>query len=108
MDVSKSKQLELWCNQRTQNELLEDGIAPTKIRNVWCEVIPQTGQMQRAQADTLLTNCTHKVKLRYLSGKDITPDMWLMFRGRRFDIKYILNPRLANEDLEIFVQEVIT
>lgn len=108
MDVGKLRQhVELWGNTKVENELLETSVMPSKIRKVWCEIIPQTGTMQRAQADTILSKCTHKIKMRYGSGKDIQEDMWLMYRGQRFDIKYMLNPYFKDEILEIFCEEVI-
>lgn len=72
--------VEVWGKQDIQNELLETDYKPGKIKTIWAEIIPQTGNMQRAQADTILTTCTHKVKIRYNTGKDITPDMWFMYR----------------------------
>ncbi|MCG7410580.1 head-tail adaptor protein [Paenibacillus sp. ACRRX] len=108
MDAGKMRhRMELWGNVDSINELLETSIKPKRMRDVWCEIIPQTGTMQRAQADTIISKCTHKIKMRYGSGKDIKPDMWLQFGVQRFDIKYILNPYFRNESLEIFVEEVV-
>lgn len=107
MEIGKLRQrIEIWDRAEFKNELLETDYKDQKIKTVWAEIIPQTGNMQRAAADTILTSCTHKIKVRYSAGKDITPDMWIMFRGRRFDIRYILNPYFRNELLEVFVEEV--
>lgn len=107
MDVGKLRhRIELWGKVEFKNELLETDYRNQQIKTIWCEIVPQTGNMQRAAADTILTTCTHKVKVRYDAGKDIKPDMWFMFRGQRFDIRYILNPYFRNEWLEVFVEEV--
>ena len=107
MEAGKLKhRIEVWGREEYQNDFLETDYRNKKIMTIWSEIIPQTGNMQRAQAETILTKCTHKVKVRYRSGKNITPDMWLIFRGKRFDIRYILNPYFSNESLEIFVEEV--
>ena len=50
---------------------------------------------------------THKIIVRYNSGKDITKDMQIYFNEHKFEIKYILNPYFKNETLELFVTEVI-
>ena len=50
---------------------------------------------------------TTQIKVRYGAGKDITQDMWLVCKGHRFDIKYILDPYLKHEYLEIFCEEII-
>lgn len=100
--------IEIWCdNIPFINELGEDDFKPDKIKTIWAAIVPQTGSLQKQQADTLLSNVTHKIIVRYGAGKDITQDMYIMFRKQRFDIKYILNPYFKNESLEIFVEQVI-
>lgn len=78
-----------------------------KIKSIWAQVIPQTASLQKQQADTILTNVTHKIVVRYTAGKDITHDMEIKYKHHLFKIKYILNPYFRNETLEIFVEEVI-
>ncbi|MEC1757382.1 phage head closure protein [Schinkia azotoformans] len=91
----------------TENELGETDYTYNKIKTIWASIIPQTGALQKQQTENILTNITHKVITRYNSGKEITTDMYFMFQGKRFDIKFILNPYFKNETLEIFVTEVI-
>lgn len=79
-----------------------------KIKSIWAQVIPQTASLQKQQADTILTNVTHKIIVRYTAGKDITHDMEIKYKHHLFKIKYILNPYFMNETLEIFVEEVIS
>ncbi|QEK13723.1 head-tail adaptor protein (plasmid) [Crassaminicella thermophila] len=90
-----------------ENELEEVDYIDSKIKTIWAAIIPQTASLQRGQVETILSNTTHKIIVRYSAGKDITQDMYIMFRGKRFDIKYILNPYFKNEFLEIFCEEVI-
>ena len=78
------------------------------IDTLWARIIPQTGSLQKQQADTILTNVTHKIVVRYDAGKDIAHDMEIKYKQHNFKIKYILNPYFKNETLEIFVEEVIT
>lgn len=104
------KKIEVWGNIIVHDEELnEDTIKPGKVKEkpIWCKIIPQTGSLQKQQANTILSNTTHKIKVRYGAGKDITEDMWLMYKGHRFDIKYILEPYFAHKFLEIFCEEII-
>lgn len=101
------KKIEIWGNVTTENELGEIDNVPGLIKSIWSAIIPQTGKLQTQQTNTILSNVTNKVIVRYGAGKDITQDMYIMFRGKRFDIKYILNPYFKNETLEIFCEEVI-
>ena len=74
---------------------------------MYAEVVPQTGSLMKQQADTILTNVTHKIIVRYVSGKGISKDMKIHFRNHKYEIKYILNSYFSNNTLEIFVQELI-
>ena len=99
--------IDVYGNVRCQNELGETSYQFHKIKSLWGSVIPQTGKLQNQQAETILTNVTHKVLVRYSAGRDITKDMQIWFRGHRFEIRYILNPHFRNEMIEIFCEELI-
>jgi len=102
------KKIALWSNNAEfENEVGEKDYKPGVIKSIWSKIIPQTGSLQKQQADTVLSNVTHKIKVRYASGKDITQDMWFIYKGNRFDIKYILDPYFSNQFLEIFCEEII-
>lgn len=99
--------IDIYGNIKYENELGETSYKFGKIKTIWAAIIPQTGKLQIQQADTILTNVTHKIIVRYYSGKDITKDMQIRYKNHKFDIKYILNPYFKNETLEIFVEEVL-
>lgn len=99
--------VEIHGNKKYINELEETAYRYEKIKSIYAEIVPQAGSLQKQQADTILTNVTHKIVVRYSAGKDITKDMQVFFRGHRFEIKFILNPYFRNETLEIFCQELL-
>jgi len=110
MNAGKLKHsVELWGNVKIKNSMNEESVKPDLIRKVkYVEIIPQTGSLQKHQGtDNQLSKVTHKAIIRYHAGKDIKQDQWFMFRGSRFDIRFILNPFFLNEKLEIFLEEVI-
>jgi SPP1 family predicted phage head-tail adaptor len=109
MEAGKLRhKVEVWGKVKVINELKEEDYEPKKIKEIRAEVIPQTGNMMRQPGiETILSNVTHKFKVRYPSGRDIKQDMWFIYRGHRFDIRFILNPYFRNEELEIFCEEVI-
>lgn len=98
--------IEIFGKTKSENELGETVHSFSKKKSIWAAIIPQTGKLQAQQAETVLSNTTHKIICRYGAGKDVTPDMYIMFRGKRFNIRYILNPYFRNEFLEIFCEEV--
>lgn len=99
--------IDVYGKVKYTNEQGKTAYRDDKIKTISAEIVPQTGKLQAQQANTILSNVTHRIMVRYHAGKDITNDMHLMFRGHRFDIRYILNPYFKNETLEIFVEEVI-
>jgi SPP1 family predicted phage head-tail adaptor len=99
--------IDIYANTKIVNALGETSYKFEKVKSIWSSVIPQTGKLQNQQAETILTNVTHKIIVRYSAGKDITKDMKILFRGHRFEILYILNPYFKNEVIEIFCQELI-
>lgn len=106
MNPGKLKhKIDIFGNVKSKNEVGETTYKFEKIGTIRGEIIPQTGALQKQQADTILTNVTHKIKVRYSAGKDITKDMKLYFRNQKFEIKYILNPYFKDQWLEIFCEE---
>jgi SPP1 family predicted phage head-tail adaptor len=97
--------IDIWGKVEFENALGETDYSYEKLRTIWAAMVPQTGSLQKQAADTILSNVTHKVIIRYSS--DIKQDMYIMFKGQRFDIKFILNPYFKNESLELFVEQVI-
>ncbi|PEB56238.1 head-tail adaptor protein [Bacillus pseudomycoides] len=107
MSLDMRHRIDIYSNIKVTNELNEKDCEWIKIKSVWAAIIPQTGHLQKQVAETILTHVTHKIIVRYESGKDITKDMKIKFNGNQFEIKYILNPYFKNETLEIFCQELM-
>jgi len=100
-----NRKVELWGVKDVTNELGEVDQEPKKIKDLFVAIIPQTGKLQSAPGETILSNVTTKFICRYQEG--ISYEMWLVYQGRRHDIKYILDPYAAHKTLELFCEEVI-
>lgn len=98
--------IEVWHNEKVTNELHETTVLPKLFLETWAEVVPQTGKVFKGPVNTLLASVTHKIILRYEAGKSITEDMYIIHEGKKFEIKYILNPYMNNETIEIFVEDI--
>lgn len=99
--------IDIYANVEFENSIGETSYRYDKIKSIWAKIVPQTGSLQVQQADTILTNVTHKIIVRYGGNNDITKDMEIKFKDRKYEIRFILNPFERNETLEIFVQEVL-
>lgn len=104
----------IWGKTKSSNEQGKTVYIDTAIKTIWAEVVPQTGKLQRQQAETILTNVTHKIIARYHKEIDEAyqnehnkKSMFIIFNKHRFDIKFILNPYFRNASLEFYVEEVI-
>ena len=100
-----NKRVEIYHSVRSQTKdaLGQYPIVDTLYTETYAAIIPQTGSLLSGRAaDTTLSRTTHKIKLRYRG--DITPDMWVVADGVRYDILYILDPNLDHERLELFCE----
>lgn len=114
LSATLNRRVSLYGKTKTKNELDQTSYVDELICQVWAQITPQTGNMQRQQVETMLTNVTHKLIVRYrrliedaYQQIENKSDMHIMYRGHRFNIRYILNPYFRNKTLEIFVEEVI-
>ena len=90
----------------TRDALGQFPTVDTQYATVWAAILPQTGSLLSGRtAETTLSRTTHKVITRYRA--DITPDMWIIADGVRYNILYIMDPNLDHERLEIFCEVVI-
>ncbi len=106
LDAGKlNRRAEIWKNglSATKDDLGQYAQEDRLVATVWCGVTPQTGSLLSGRAaDTQLSRTTHKVVIRYRPG--VTPDMWLVIEGQRYEILYILDPYLGHVSLELFCE----
>lgn len=74
------------------------------IATVWGDVRPLRGQ-ERYVAQQAVSEVTHKVTIRYMSG--IAPGNRILFDGRVFDILAVINVAERNRWLELLCSEVV-
>ena len=101
-----NKRVEVWGMVEVVNDLYETTHRPQKIKTTWAAIIPQTGSIGTREG-TQFSKMTHKILVRYATGKNILNTHFLMYAGRRYDVLYTLNPYEANKEIEIFVSEVL-
>lgn len=109
-----NRYIAIYGDKKYTNDLGEEAEKFGKLKSFWAEIIPQTGALQRQQADTIITNVTHKIKARYSALKSVFGDdinklikMEIRYKNHRFEIKYAIDPYFDNKFVEIFVQEVL-
>lgn len=58
-------------------------------------------------AETINSEVTHKVNIRYIPNKVITPDMRVKFGDRTFHINSVINFQERNVELQLMCKELV-
>lgn len=95
------------AKDETQRNELGAWVSMDAIKlQTWAKMETRTGSLLKGRAaDTLLSSTTHKFIVRY--NPLITPDCWVEFEGKRFDIDYISDPDFSKHWMEVFCTEVV-
>lgn len=70
-----------------------------------CASINPISGREYYQAETINSDLTHKVRLRYRKG--ITPDMRILYKDRIFNIVSVINEYEKNAILQLMCRELI-
>ena len=74
------------------------------IATTWASINPISGK-EYYSAETINSDLTHKIRLRYRKG--ITPDMRILYNGRIFYIVSVINEFERNSILQLMCRELI-
>lgn len=77
-------------------------IVPTDVIDVAAFIKPVSGN-ERWQSMRIESNVTHRIYTRYRAG--ITPDLFIQYGLRKFQVKAVLNLEESNQWLEIHAVE---
>lgn len=84
------------------DELGQDATEEQTIGFFWANIESRTGSLLKGRtADTVLSETTHIVKLRYTEL--ITEECWIEYGGFHFEIDYI-SPDFERKWMEVFVR----
>lgn len=105
MDIGRTNKRITFCRyEEITNALSQSEQALNEVKTVWASVEPARGR-EYQEAQRIRPELTYKITTRYHKG--ITPDMFIKFRDRYFEIVSIINVRERNEMLEIVCIEKI-
>lgn len=106
MDIGRTNKRVTFCKyEETKNELMQDEQGLKELKTVWASVEPTRGR-EYQEAQRIRPELTYKITTRY--HKDISPDMFIKFKDRYFQIVSIINVRERNEMLEMICTEKMT
>lgn len=89
------------------NALKEKVYDYEKIKALWAEVLPTTGNQQELAGGMMYADITHKITVRTESAPDLTNDMYFLFRGQRYDVKYFMPNYKIRDRVEVYCRLVV-
>lgn len=105
MDIGRTnKRITFYRYEEKENALSQSEQVLKEIKTVWASVEPTRGR-EYQEAQRIRPELTYKITTRY--HKDITPDMFIKFKDRFFNIISVINVKEQNAMLEIICIEKI-
>lgn len=94
--------IDVYGRIQIKNELDEIDFDYRKIKSIWAEVTPQSGRNISGNGNTVYAEISHKFTIRSNALKEISNDMYFIFKEQRYDIKYY-NPNYKYRDsIDVF------
>ncbi len=106
MDIGRTNKRITFCRyEEKENALSQTEQTLTEVKTVWASVEPTRGR-EYQEAQRVRPELTYKITTRYHKG--ITPDLFIRFGERYFNIVSVINVRERNEMLEMVCVEKIS
>lgn len=93
--------VELWDKVEKTNELNELDYIYEKVGKLWAMITPIRGSSKTMAGDVEYTNITHKMVIRAI-GLSIKNDMYITYRGQRYDIEYCMPHYQRRDIIELY------
>ena len=105
MDIGRTNKRVAFCRLKEKtNALMQTEQEIEEVKTVWAGIEPMRGR-EYQEAQRIRPELTYKVTTRY--HKEVTPDMFIKYKDRYFNIISVINVRERNEMLEIICTEKI-
>lgn len=101
-----TKRIEVYSKTPIENELGEKDFSYFLVKKIWAEIVPTTGSKQDYQGNTERIAISHKITIRK-NAIELTPDMYFIFDGQRYDINYYIPNYKLNNSVEVFCGLVV-
>lgn len=88
---------------RTYTDTLgSQGRKPGKIKSLWANIVPTSGQNREEKGNVSEIYVSHRVTVRRKSLSEIAPDYYLVYKGQKYEILYWYPNYKNNNYMEIF------
>lgn len=97
-----NNKIEVWGMIECENELEEVDVQPNKIKSIWAEIKCTTGNVKTVTGNILQVDIKYKITIRSNSLKELTNDMYFMYKGQKYNIDYSIPNFKYNDSIEIY------
>ncbi len=105
MDIGRTNKRVTFCRLKEKtNPLMQTEQEMEEVKTIWAGIEPMRGR-EYQEAQRIRPELTYKITTRY--HKEVTPDMFIKYKDRYFNIISVINVRERNEMLEIVCTEKI-
>lgn len=94
--------IDVYAKTKIENELGEVDFDYIKIKYVWCEIKPVSGTVKTVTGDILQVDMKYKVTVRNNSIKELTNDMYFIYKGQKYTIDYSIPNFKYKDSIEIY------
>lgn len=101
------KKIEVYKSQKVINDLGQTEYKYSLYKKVWANIMPTSTKVSNYIAETDRAEHTFKFILRENSIKDLTRNMYFIYKNQRYDIDYFI-PNFKNKDrIEVICKLVV-
>lgn len=101
------KKIEVYKKQKVINDIGQTEYRYSLYKKVWASIMPTSTKVSNYIAETDRAEYTFKVIIRANTLKDITRDMYFIYKSQRYNIDYFV-PNFKNKDrIEIVCKLVV-
>ena len=101
------KKVEVYQKQKIINDLGQTEYKYSLLKRVWANIMPTSTKVSSYIAETDVAEYTFKFILRGNSIKNLTRDMYFIYKNQRYNIEYFV-PNFKNRDrVEIICKLVV-
>lgn len=99
--------IDVYAKQEIKNLLGETDYTYCRIKSIWANIKPQGGRELDGQGNTIYAEISHKFIVRAKSISGLTNDMFFLFQGQKYEIKYFYPNYLLKNQVEIYCRLVV-
>ena len=102
-----NNRIDVYGKTEIKNELGETDYTYDKIKTIWANILPTTGYTKDVTGEVTRTEMKYKITIRSDSLKELTNDMYFIYKNQRYYIDYFIPNFKYRDSIEIYCSLVV-